>query len=400
MSIVVRGVWPYDDLVAQRGGERPNMDTTTMVILGGYGNTGRALTRHLLAQTSSRLVLAGRDGARAAEAAASWNARFPGERVRGLAADASDAVSLRNAFEGADWVVVASSTAKYVETVASLAIEMGLDYMDPNYSTRKLVTLRSMVARIQAAGRCFITEAGFHPGLPAVLIRHAARYFESLVSAKVSSVIQVDWSGLDFSPATLEELVEEFLDYQALEFRKGRWQQANTLSMMFPKWRTFSHGFGRRYCMPMFLEELRPLPEIIPGLEETGFYVGGFNWVVDMLIMPLGMGLLKVWPKGSIGPVGRMMVWGLKRFGKPPYGTLLKLEARGVKAGADSALEVTVYHEDGYELTAVPMAACLLQALDGSIRRPGLWFQGLAVEPERMLSDMQRMGVEVRLSEA
>jgi saccharopine dehydrogenase (NAD+, L-lysine-forming) len=47
-------------------------------------------------------------------------------------------------------------------------------------------------------------------------------------------------------------------------------------------------------------------------------------------------------------------------------------------------------------ITAIPVAACLLQYLDGTIRKPGLWFQALVVEPERFMNDMERMGLEVR----
>jgi saccharopine dehydrogenase (NAD+, L-lysine-forming) len=48
-------------------------------------------------------------------------------------------------------------------------------------------------------------------------------------------------------------------------------------------------------------------------------------------------------------------------------------------------------------ITAIPVAACLLQYLDGSIRKPGLWFQALVVEPERFMSDMERMGVDIQV---
>jgi saccharopine dehydrogenase (NAD+, L-lysine-forming) len=42
--------------------------------------------------------------------------------------------------------------------------------------------------------------------------------------------------------------------------------------------------------------------------------------------------------------------------------------------------------------------ACLLQYLEGSIARPGLWLMGQAVDPVRLVEDMERMGVEVHAS--
>src|SRR3972149_7776946 len=99
----------------------------TLVLLGGYGNTGREVARLLLEHSDVRLVIAGRNGERAAQAAADWNQRFPGGRARGLAADASDPESLRRLFAGADLVVLASSTPAHTATVARAALEGGRD---------------------------------------------------------------------------------------------------------------------------------------------------------------------------------------------------------------------------------------------------------------------------------
>ncbi len=43
----------------------------------------------------------------------------------------------------------------------------------------------------------------------------------------------------------------------------------------------FGELFGERYCLPMYLEELQSLPGLIPSLNETGFYISGFNWMTD-----------------------------------------------------------------------------------------------------------------------
>ena len=87
------------------------------------------------------------------------------------------------------------------------------------------------------------------------------------------------------------------------------------------------------------------------------------------------------------------MWWGMQTFHKPPYIVSLILQAQGEKNGKPARLDVSIAHRDGYELTAVPVVACLLQVLDGSARRPGLWMMGHLVEPQRLFEDMQRMGV-------
>jgi saccharopine dehydrogenase (NAD+, L-lysine-forming) len=93
--------------------------------------------------------------------------------------------------------------------------------------------------------------------------------------------------------------------------------------------------------------------------------------------------------------MARLMYWGLRHFSHPPYGTLLKLEAAGECGDKAETASLTLYHADGYWFTAIPAVACLLQVLDRSAWKPGLWFQAHIVEPGRLLRDMQRMGIEV-----
>ncbi|MGG6312308.1 saccharopine dehydrogenase family protein [Paenibacillus macerans] len=361
--------------------------TAKIVILGGYGTTGQMVAELLLRHTSVQLVLAGRNRQKADAAAAELNLRFGGTRVTGRFADAADSDSLKLLFDDANLAVVASSSSQHAREVAISAMETETDVLDIQYSAHKMQVLRSLEPQIKDAGRCFITDGGFHPGLAAVLVHAAAAQFDALETANVGSVIKIDWPRLQLGEATVQELAAELKDFDTTYFTQGQWKKGGL--------RRFDFGppFGKSFCSAMMLEEMRLLPDRYPGLKDTGFFVGGFNPFVDWVVMPLGMVAFKLFPNRSLRSVSRLMGWGLVKFSKPPYGTILKVEASGTKNGHVQTLEMTVYHEDGYWLTAIPVVACLLQYLDGSIRRSGLWTQANLVQPDRLLKDMQKMGV-------
>ena len=280
------------------------MNEAKVLILGGTGNTGRPLANLLLQESSAQLILAGRNLNKAQSLAAEFNQAFEGNRVSVRQVDAADPASLRRAFDGLDIVVVASSTAEFAPQVAAAALEAGIDYLDVQYSTQKMAALQALSEEIAAAGHCFITDGGFHPGLPAALIRYLAPQFDSLTMARVGSVIKIDWSSLSLAPETMEEFVGEFMDFQTIVFRDGRWQKVGAWSMMKPETMDFGPPFNRQYCIPMFLEEMRAIPELYPTIQETGFFVGGFNWFVDWLLSPIIMVALKLSPNKARRPMG------------------------------------------------------------------------------------------------
>jgi saccharopine dehydrogenase (NAD+, L-lysine-forming) len=371
------------------------MSEKSILILGGYGNTGRLLAEYLLQETNAQVVIAGRRLEKARGMADHFNTKFEGHRVTYRYADASEQAGLRASFTQVDGVIVASSTSAFVRQVATAALEAGIDYLDVQYSAHKMAVLQAMAPQIEAADCCFVTDGGFHPGLPAALIRYVAPCFDVLEEARVGSVIKLNWSGLDVGQATMAEFIGEFMDFQMLAFRHGRWQQTGLLSMLKPLTMDFGREFGRQYAVPMFLEEMRAIPELVPGIRETGFYVGGFNWFTDWLVSPLVMLGLKLAPRRALRPLARLFRWSLNSFSRPPYGTMLKVEARGQKDGQAKAIDLTLYHPDGYVFTAVPVVATLLQLLDGSARKPGLHLQAHIVEPQRLMRDIARLGIEI-----
>lgn len=367
------------------------VSSRTIIILGGYGGAGLPIARLLLQETDVGLILAGRHQEKAAETAAQLNAEFQGGRVRGAQVDASMTDSLKLAFADADMVLVCATTVKYVREVAQAALAAGIDYMDIHYPQGKVPVLQALAPAIKEAGRCFITEAGFHPGLPSAFVRYAAPSFSHLRTAIIGMAMKAQHLG---SSGSLPELIEDFSDYQAYVFKDGQWRKSGSRDT---RKMDFGPGFGVRSCYPMQMEEMRALPQLL-GLEETGVYVAGFNWFIDYLVFPLAMGLGKIRKGLGTGLLVRLMEWGANAFTRPPLGIVFKLEAEGDKDGQPRRMEVVAFHEDGYQFTAIPAVACLLQYLDGSIARPGLWMMGQVTDPVRLLNDMERMGIRVEIS--
>lgn len=369
------------------------MNDKKIVILGGYGNTGSLIAKYLLQETNCALVLAGRNKTKAEQLARELNEQSQSRRVAGAFANAAEVESLKLVFADADMVIVASSTTQFTRPIAEAALASQCDFFDIQFSHAKIDYLKSIENDIRSAGLCFITDGGFHPGLPAVMIRYIAERFDRLQIAHVGSVIKINWRDLALGDDTFAELIEFMNDFSGAVFKKGKWQKVRWLGMFDIIWMDFGAPFGKNYCVPMPIEEMNSLPARYPSLQDAGFYVGGFNWFVDWLVFPAIWPLYKLFGKGSVKPLGKFLGWGLRNFSKPPFGARLKVEASGMRDGEEESHELMLAHADGYAFTAIPVVATLLQYLNDSERRPGLWTQAHFVEPKRMFDDMQKMGI-------
>lgn len=360
-----------------------------ILILGGTGFTGRLIARHLLERTDAIITIASRRIEKA-QALLDDIARDKPERMRAVQAVAGDADSLKAVLPGQTIVIVASPTTAHTEMVARHALLYGVDYLDLQLGEKKLATLRELEPEIAKAGRCFITEAGFHPGLPAALVRYAGEQFDRIETANTACYLSID-KDIPYSDA-VDELVEVFRNYPTQIFTKGHWTWPGAFQIRkIP----FGGDIGTRDSYSMFLEELRPLPDLYPTLQETGFFMAGGHWFTDWIVFPTAIALLKSIPAAHRS-IGRFLWWGMRRFQKAPYRTELIVRASGVHAGQQTRFEAAVAHRDAYELTALAVVAALQQYLEGMAMKPGLWMMGYAVDPRRLLTDMKRMGVKVR----
>ncbi len=355
-----------------------------ILILGGYGYTGKLLARRLLTFTDANIIVSGRN----LDKAQSFVDELNDPRTTARQADAADHKNLTEALQGVTLCLVAAPTTHHTETVIRACIDARADYLDVQFATNKLKALFAAEEEIKKAGLCFITEAGYHPGLPAALIRYAASKLDILESAVTAGYLNM--KDIPYSEA-VDELMEAFLDYQAQIYINGAWTKPTSWHM-----RDFDFGnaIGKRACYSMFFEELRKIPQIFPTLKETGFYISGANWLSDLVVTPIVFLGLKIAPKRSIRPLGKLMWWAMGKS-KPPHLVALKVEGKGQKDSRRMQVDIQISHPDGYELTAIPVVAYLRQYLDGSARPVGVHMMGHVADPVRLFMDLQMMGVTV-----
>lgn len=367
-----------------------------ILIIGGYGNAGRCIAEYLLKFTSDTIVvIAGRQEEKARSVAQSLSSQFP-DRADARRIDLADPGSIDDAFRSADFVVNAAGAVPFTKNVAEGLLRHGKSAIDCQLaSPDKSRILEQLAPAFEAAGICYITDGGFHPGIPAALLRYAATQVDSLEKGNVYSAMKVDWKGLEFSPDTALELIDEFRTNRLAIYQEGKWKDQSVLKVF-----TFDFGppFGKQYCAPMFLPELEVCAAQMPDLKDTGFFVTGFNRVADYLVLPVVMLGVYLLPRSWDRLLARLLTWGLQ-FSRPPYGIDLVADCLGRKNGAYIQFGIRLSHEDGYVITAVPVVACLMQVFDNTIRKPGLWRQANIVEPVRFLQDLERMGIAVSRKE-
>ena len=363
-----------------------------IVILGASGNAGREIARQLTPTLAAddEVVLAGRNSSRLAETVAQCSGPAA---IRVEIADATDDDAVRRVVAGARLVVVTVSLPDRVPALARIVAEAGADWFDTLLSTStKIAALRALEPKLLSAGLCFVTDGGFHPGLPAAMVHWASRRIDALESAVVFGGMRLDWRAETLADSTVEEMLGEFADFDLTTFIDGK-----VRPLKYSECPTIDFGppIGRKSCVPMYLAEMDSLPSDIPTLRTCGFYVGGFSPLMDYLAMPIITVLAKV---PALRAVTKAFTrWSFQHLAsqRPPHGLAVRLDASGLQMGQPARVRLEIRGDDGYVLTAAPAVSCIRHVLDGSVRRPGLWFQAHLVDPEVLLADLTTSGLVV-----
>ena len=358
-----------------------------ILLIGATGYAGSKLASYLLQDTDATVVLAGRSRAKVDELQSGLRLQDQAHRVELLELDAEDFDSA--ALDDFDLLVNATAEGPHNAPLIQACLDHRADWIDMQMTNELENPPPLLRESIESAGRCFVIQAGFHPGIIAPLVRFAGQQMDVMDGAIVGSVIR-DRSGLPYTSG-FSELVASFRDYKGEMYKDGQWQKLKYAA--YPKI-GFAYGFGELLTYPVEMTELRRLTELMPDLRNTGFFVAGFNWFADYLITPLIMLSSRIARRQTEAPLGRLLSWSTKRFSRPPYGTVVQVDAEGQRDGQPVRFRLSLFHEDAYVLTAVPTVAMIKQMLSGKVQ-PGIHLMGLCCDPVQLLEDIERTDVSI-----
>ncbi len=358
-----------------------------ILLVGATGHAGRKLAHYLLTDTDATIILSGRSRTRLDELRSILPTHDLAHRTELLELDAGDFDS--TALTEFDLLVNATAEGAHNTSLIQLCLDRRADWIDMQMTNELLEPSTELQKKIERAGCCFVVQAGFHPGVIAVLVRCAARQMDVLDRAVVGSVIR-DRIGLPFTSG-VEELVESFRDYKSEMYKDGRWQKLKFADYPYIE---FDHDFRRLLTYPVEMPELRRLPELLPDLKTTGFFVAGFNWFADYLVTPLMMLSSHIALQQTASVLGRLLSWSTRKFAKTTYGTIVQVDAKGQLDGQPVRFRLSMFNEDAYVLTAVPTVAMVKQMLRKEIQ-PGIHLMGLCCDPAKLLADIERTEIEI-----
>jgi len=353
-------------------------------ILGGTGQAGRRIARLLARETECDIALLGRDKTKL-ERTRQEIAEATGKKCLCVVCDASKPSDVSAALAGMDLLIIALSSAAHLENILNAAIDAHVDCLDILLSSaEKHALLKSKRDAILKSGICYITDGGYHPGLPAAMVRWAENVCPGLTRAEVYGVFSVDWASVPTAHETMVDFVRELSRMKGETFSGGKWIQ---------NWNNIKYlniqKTGRKIFYPMELDEMRLLPGTLPRLRDLGFFIAGFGLMIDWVVMPTVLVAVKIVP-AALPWIARYFDRALKRFGGKRNAADLWLRGEG----ASGKIALRLSYPDAYEFTALPVVACVKQYLDAD-KRAGVWHQAHYVVPARFFDDLKNMGVRV-----
>ena len=353
-----------------------------ILILGGYGKAGRQIAFLLVKHTGYAILIAGRNLSKAEDYTKELLAKFPERQIEAVEADADEPDEMIRITMGINLMIVCIPLRKEstLNLIKAILQSNNAHYIDLSPGREKHDAFAEAAGEIKEGRSLFILDAGFDPGLPGFLSHLAASLIENPEEMEIKAV----YKDQNIGKSGIRDILSHV--QTSLVYKISHWEKK---SIFHVKTVDFPKPFGRALAVQAFLPELQGIPEAY-GLKKLKMYHAGINSLSNMVLMFWKSGLNRIFPlKLGIS----LFDWAVRRFTGSPFGGIVRVSAKGPL----NQVEVSVFHENLYEATAIPVVATAIQTLENPVNPGGKYFMGSWVEKKSFLLKIKEMGVTVEV---
>jgi hypothetical protein len=359
-----------------------------VVVLGGYGNFGRFISKALAAVPRVDVVIAGRDGGRARDLASSI-----GGRAAAIDADAVD-LSARLGALGADWVVHTAGPFQGADyRVARAAMLAGASYVDIADGRAFVCGITALDAEARERGVLLVSGASSVPALSSAAVDAFAPGFSRLEAIDIG----IASSGRLPGRATVAGVVG-YCGRPFEVWRDGRWTRAH--GWQRPRRHRFVHPAFGRWISDCDVPDLALLPERHPTVRDVSFGAGAGGALAQAALYAASWwGRLMPLPAAGVALLdrtGRVF----EALGPRRSGMFVRLAGKAANgASHEVCWELVAEGHEGRAIPAMGAVAVVRKALRGGLPAAGARPCVGLVDLAEYLAELDGLPVTQRLHE-
>lgn len=355
-----------------------------ILIVGGYGKAGTNIAKLLIKNSSNTITLAGRNSSKAQKVAEGLNHEFHTKQAHGISLDIANITDLRTILSLYDILIVCLPFPKNSPAIVETIVNADINYIDLVPDKSKNHLFKKHHFKLTSHGRTCLLEAGWEPGLPALLVRLANQKLNT--QAKKVNIHAV-YRDRDMPAGSIADIIGN-ANFKQQIFEANQWKK---ISMLNTNFMNLPEPWGRMMGFPTELSELQELPQKL-NLDSLKLYQGGHNWISDLILF-----LLTVFgfTKGSFvfNQGVKLFQWANQTFTNPASAGIIKVMA----SNSNESVTVTASNMDLYKSTAIPVVASVLLMNQEAIN-PGTGFMGQCLPPQKTTDLIKEMGITISIN--
>lgn len=360
------------------------MNDADILIVGGYGVVGRRIAVELAPDYAGRVVVAGRNPARADQAA-----KAIGYGVRGRSIDVAEPLAVAAALDGV--AVVISCIDQPGRLLLSAAVARGLRYTDITPHLTELgrgAAYDGIDNAARRSGARLVLGSGIVPGISNVMARALA---DRLGGADEIETALLLGAGDISGPASFDYFLQELaMDFDIHVDGKDR----SVRAFSAPRPIAYPPPIGTRlsYLFPFSDQVLYPRTMgVRTAITRLAIEPA---WLARVLSMAAQSGVSRLLAIGGI----RHAIAQRRRDRPSDTGARFALRV-DVRRGRNSGC-ATLYSQTQADAAAAGAASIARMLIEGEVAEPGAWMPEQIADPARFLSRLEARGLKVEFPPA